>query len=116
MKSITLCSTVVVPSFDDAMVTIRKMTKKEFVAALKKVTRNLCGHPVTSAVLRAACPTLPESERAFWNGDGIAIAARPKGGVRNGRENEAQITIDDLEFCKFIVRRGNFSSLFCSDN
>jgi len=96
-----LLSTVVAPSFKSARLEIRELTRDEFLARLKLVDVNLCGHPLTNQVLREVCPTLPEPQKAFWQGDGIAIAARPRGGVRGASANgDTKVTLDDLEFCE----------------
>ena len=72
--------------------------KNELSILLHQVDRNLCGHPVTNSILRAICPTLPESKREFWDGSTTGLAVRPKGGVRNaGQEGDTRITLDDLE-------------------
>jgi hypothetical protein len=96
-----LLSTVVAPSFASAMITVTDLTRDEFLSHLAQVDVNLCGHPVTNQVLREVCRTLPEPCKEFWQGDGIAIAARPRGGVRGARVNgDAQVSLDDLEFCR----------------
>lgn len=100
----TLCSTVVVPSFCSQTLRVEALTPEQFRELLSGVTRNLCGHPVTNAVLCAECPTLPGFEKAFWNGEGVALAARPRGGVRGASQSgDTQVTFSDLEFCKFWV-------------
>ena len=100
---LTLCSTVVVPTFANATVRIEPLTADEFRALLPHVQHNLCGHPVTQAVLTAEYPGLPQAEKAFWNGDGVALAARPRGGVRGGAAGDTQVAFTDLEFCKFWI-------------
>jgi hypothetical protein len=96
-----LLSTVVAPSFKSARLEIRELTRDEFIARLGLVTTNLCGHPVTNRVLRDVCPTLPEPQKAFWQGDGVAIAARPRGGVRGASvTGDTPVSLDDLEFCE----------------
>jgi len=101
-----LLSTVVAPSFDDAVLEIKKLTQQEFVSRLPSVTTNLCGHPATVAVLKQVCPTLPEPKKAFWQGDGIGLCARPRGGIRGASTGgDAQVSLDDLEFCQIVYRK-----------
>jgi hypothetical protein len=106
---ITVVSTVVVPSFDNANVVIRRITsEKELANLLSRASRNLCGHPATNAVLKSICPELPEPERGFWDGVGFAIAARPKGGVRGSKSEGKDVEVtsfDDLEACLFVYTR-----------
>jgi len=93
----SLLSTVVAPSFLNQTIRVWELTKDEFLEKLKSVSINFCGHPVTNAVLREHVPTLPFTIRgAFWNGEGHALAARPKGG-------DTQVTIDKLEFVEFFI-------------
>jgi hypothetical protein len=102
MENISLTSTIVVPSFNHASMRIIALTKEQFLALLPQVTQNYCGHPLTMAVLKSECPSLPDKNGQFWDGQGTAIAARPKGGVRNAASvGDTEVTIDDLEFCKF---------------
>lgn len=99
---ITLVSTVVAPRFETGQLNIEAVDREYLLALLPKVDRNLCGHPVTDAVLRAECSTLPEPERAFWGGEGFALAVRPRGGVRAARqEGDTEVTLDDLEAVLF---------------
>jgi hypothetical protein len=99
--NIYLLSTVVAPSFKSATIKVTELTRDEFLLALAGVNVNLCGHPATIQVLRQHFPTLPEPQKAFWQGDGIALAARPKGGVRGASvAGDTPVTIDELEFCK----------------
>lgn len=96
-----LLSTVVAPSFRNATITITELTQDEFLRQLSQVNVNLCGHPVTNQVLRDAYPALPEPKKEFWNGDGIAIAARPRGGVRGASVNgDTVVTLAEMEFCE----------------
>jgi hypothetical protein len=99
---ITLVSTVVAPSFSAGRLEITPITTGELPTFLANVTRNLCGHPITDAVLRAVCSTLPMPERAFWTGEGHALAVRPKGGIRGAhQEGDTEVTLDDLEAVLF---------------
>jgi hypothetical protein len=96
-----LLSTVVAPSFRSATLRIEELTSEQFSELLAQVDTNLCGHPVTNQALRQIRPDLPEPQKAFWQGDGIAIAARPKGGVRGASvTGDTPVTLDDLEFCR----------------
>lgn len=105
MTNIYLLSTVVAPSFRDAVLEITELTQENFLLLLAQVNVNLCGHPVTNQVLRDACPTLPEPKKEFWSGDAIAIAARPRGGVRGASANgDTVVTLADMEFCKIEYR------------
>lgn len=105
--SVYLLSTVVAPSFETATIHVVEISQEEFLADLPKIDVNLCGHPVTNQVLRAACPSLPEPEKKFWQGDGIAYAARPKGGVRGAQQTgDTQVSLDDLEFCILSYQKG----------
>lgn len=95
-QELTLLSTVVAPAFAPGRLTLVPTSITSGV--LDQVTRNLCGHPVTDAVLRAVRPTLPQPERAFWDGATMGLAVRPKGGVRGATQmGDTQVTIQDLE-------------------
>jgi len=96
-----LLSTVVAPSFRSATLRIEELTCEQFAELLAQVNTNLCGHPATNAVLRQIRPDLPEPVKAFWQGDGVAIAARPRGGVRGASVvGDTPVSLDDLELCK----------------
>jgi len=102
MSDLTLVSTVVAPKFASGRLELTAVDREYLLTLLKRVTRNLCGHPVTDGVLRAVCPSLPQPERAFWAGEGHALAVRPKGGVRGAQaEGDTQVTIEDLEAVLF---------------
>ena len=106
-KNITLLSTVVAPTFQSGELSIIAVGKEELPDLLGRVNRNLCGHPITNKVLREVCPTLPENKREFWDGHSLALAARPKGGVRKSSEDgDTQVTLDDLEFALVEYERG----------
>jgi hypothetical protein len=101
-----LLSTIVAPSFESAVIDVIALSKEEFLELLQQVTDNLCGHPVTNAMLRAEHPSLPEPEKRFWRGDGVAIAARPRGGVRGASvTGDTQVTLDDMEFARVVWRK-----------
>lgn len=95
-KGLVLLSTVVAPSFNGGMLDI---TPVEITAdLLGKITRNLCGHPLTTEVLTNICPSLPKSEKAFWNGEPRGLAIRPRGGVRaSAQEGDTKVSLNDLE-------------------
>lgn len=102
MSDLTLVSTVVAPSFSAGRLELTPVSPDDLPAYLSNVTRNLCGHPVTDKVLRELCPSLPVPERAFWAGDGHALAVRPKGGVRAARaEGDTEVKLEDLEAVLF---------------
>ena len=91
-----LLSTVVAPSFVSGSISLVRVDITPELLA--QVTRNLCGHPVTIGVLKDIYPGLPNQEKAFWNGEGEALAIRPKGGVRGASATgDTQVTLDDLE-------------------
>jgi hypothetical protein len=97
--NITLLSTVVAPSFEAGLLSVTPVEPAELPGLLPQVTRNLCGHPVTNGVLQEVYPDLPAPEKAFWTGDTVGLAARPKGGVRGAsQEGDTKVTLDDLEF------------------
>jgi hypothetical protein len=99
---ISLLSTVVAPEFVDCKICVEKLDVESFLELLTNAEQNFCGHPLTWGVLKQYVPELPDVERGtFWDGDGFAIAARPKGGRRGGQETE--VTLNDLEFCKFWI-------------
>jgi hypothetical protein len=101
-NQITLVSTVVAPKFGNGRLELTAVDREYLLTLLPCVTRNLCGHPVTDTVLRQECPTLPEPERAFWNGEGLALAVRPRGGVRGARqEGDTAVTLEDVEAVLF---------------
>lgn len=85
MGNLTLLSTVVAPHFGSGTLRLIAVPTAELPQLLEGVTRNLCGHPVTDALLRAACPVLPPQERAFWDGSTTGLAVRPRGGVRGAQ-------------------------------
>jgi len=91
-----LLSTVVAPAF--AAGSLKLTPVKITPELLAGVSRNLCGHPLTDAVLRELHPGLPEAERGFWDGSDIGLAIRPRGGVRGARvTGDTPVTLDSLE-------------------
>lgn len=102
MGSITLVSTVVAPVFASGRLHLEVVDRNYLLQLLPLVSRNLCGHPITDSVLRAVCPSLPQPERAFWNGEGLALAVRPRGGIRNARaEGDTEVTLAEVEAVLF---------------
>ena len=94
---ITLISTVVAPTFKSGTLTVTEVTR-DVESLLSKVTSNLHGHAATVAVLKEIMPTLPEAVRGFWDGSTLALAVRPRGGVRAANSTgDTQVTLDDLE-------------------
>ena len=94
----TLLSTVVAPAFISGRIEIRAIALSDLPAALATVTVNRCGHPLTIAVLKSIRPDLPEQEKGFWDGSGVGLAIRPKGGVRGSAvTGDTPVTIDGLE-------------------
>lgn len=95
---ITLLSTVVAPEFAAGLLSVSPVDPETLKELLPHIDRNLCGHPATIRVLKDLCPSLPESERAFWDGSTTGLAVRPRGGVRNAAQaGNTQVTLDDLE-------------------
>lgn len=89
----TLLSTVVAPSFTNGTLTV---TPVELTTELlAQVERNLCGHPITTELLKSLFPYLPEAEKAFWDGSTLGLSVRPRGGVRGG--GDVEISWDSLE-------------------
>lgn len=100
--SFALTSTVIAP-FQPCKLLVAQLTADEFRVLCEGVTQNFCGHPVTLQHLASAGVELPEPQKGqFWDMRGIAIAARPKGGVRGAAEVEID-ALSELEFCAFIV-------------
>jgi len=107
-NKITLVSTVVLPRFPKEGEAFRLEgfgpTREQVLNMLQRVEVNYCGHPATVEALKAICPDLPAPVKGFWDGKGIALAARPKGGVRGAAASgDTQVTFDDLEFVVFRV-------------
>ena len=97
---ITLISTVVAPTFKSGTLTVTEVNRdvESLESLLSKVTFNLHGHAATVAVLKKIMPTLPEAVRGFWDGNTLALAVRPRGGVRAANSTgDTQVTLGDLE-------------------
>lgn len=100
--SFALTSTVVAP-FSPCKVVVAPLTTEQFKELCALVTHNFCGHPITLQKLQDAGVELPTAQKGqFWDMKGIALAARPKGGVRGSAEVELN-ALDELEFCAFAV-------------
>jgi hypothetical protein len=102
-----LISTIVCPTFQLGTLRVgRPITDPELLRKLlSHVWRNFSGHPKTTAVLRTVYPEIPDKDELhkFWTGTGVAIAARPRGGVRNASQNgDTEVTISDLEIVPFV--------------
>jgi hypothetical protein len=105
-SSITLVSTVVAPTFARGVISIDK-TVTDLTVILPHVTRNLCGHPLTNEVLKSIHTDLPAPEKGFWDGKGIALAVRPKGGVRGAAQTgDTKVGMVDLEAVLFTWHPG----------
>jgi len=93
---ITLVSTAVVPAFAHGQLTVVPVELNADM--LSQVGRNLHGHAATVACLRDLAPDLPQAERGFWDGTGLALAVRPRGGVRGaGQAGDTPVGLADLE-------------------
>jgi len=101
LPELNLLSTVVAPDFETALCVKIKLSKEEAIDLLPDVVKSFCGHPVTDGVLRSLVPTLPVAEKGkFWNGEGVGLCARPRGGVRlSAQKGDTEVTLEDLEFC-----------------
>jgi hypothetical protein len=96
LEGVTLLSTVVAPAFAAGRLELSPV--EDLADALRSVTRNLCGHPLTDAALRSVCPDLPAPQKAYWTGAPLGLAVRPKGGVRAAHTTgDTAVTLDDLE-------------------
>lgn len=93
----TLLSTVVAPRFERGCLNVEPISVDRLRELLPHVTRNLCGHPATDALLREVCPELPPAERGFWAGDTPGIAVRPRGGVRGAAGADVPVTMEAIE-------------------
>jgi len=100
-----LLSTPLVPNMPgctEITVHVTRLNEQDFLEKLALVQENYHGHEPTVALLREKFPALPPTRRGeFWDGDGDAIAARPKGGVRGG--GDKPVTWEDLEFFEIWV-------------
>jgi hypothetical protein len=98
--SFAITSTVVAP-FQACKLLVAPLTTEQFKELCSLVAHNFCGHPVTLQKLQEAGVELPAAQKGqFWDMKGVAIAARPLGGVRGA--SEVQLSgLEELEFCAF---------------
>jgi len=124
-KKINIVSTALVADWSlKGSLICTPLSADEFVAIVgnAKELENFCGHPETTKTLNDSGIKIPaqtmrlDSEGNsilhpkfktpmgdFWDGKGIAVAARPRGGVRNTSvEGDTKInSLDNLEFLMF---------------
>jgi len=120
-----IVSTVVLSDWSKTgRIVCKPLTAEEFAQEIKTADKiiNYCGHPATTDLLRESGLQIPpqklvyeadgvtpklnnfgKPQGAFWNGEGTAIAARPKAGVRGAAANgDTQVSsLDSLEFIMF---------------
>lgn len=104
IPSIALTSTVVATDFQPKASVRYPLSEEAFKAICKHITSNYCGHPVTLQLLEDSGIQLPEAQKGkFWDGQGWAVAARPKGGTRGTSHfGDTQVSaLSELEFCIF---------------
>lgn len=111
MKSkseIYLLSTVVAPTFKSGLLKMETISQEELINCLRAIKpgNNLCGHPVTSNLLKQLAPGLPEPVRGFWSGNGMGLAVRPRNGIRAAASNgDTQLTdLSELEWVSVTFR------------
>lgn len=86
---VVLLSTAVAPTFKPG--NLKLYPVEDHGKALAMITRNLHGHAPTVTALRQICPTLPDAVREFWDGQGLALAIRPEGGIRGGGDVDPDV-------------------------
>lgn len=124
MEKINLVSTALVADWTKKGVLIcTPLTSDEFAEVIINANEvvNFCGHPATTKLLKDSGLAIPDqllqynadgstkinlqggSQGAFWNGQGIAVAARPKGGVRASTATGDTLvsSLNQLEFLQF---------------
>jgi hypothetical protein len=105
ISKITLLSTVVAPVFETGTITMQKISTRMSAGGKKYldiVKKNFCGHPLTNDVLKSIRPDLPEPVSGFWDGEGWALAIRPKGGVRAAAQSgDTSVSLNDVEAVLF---------------
>lgn len=103
-KELYLLSTVVAPTFQEGRIELKPITREELIGCLRRVKpgHNLCGHPITSNLLKGLVPELPEPVRDFWKGDGMGIAVRPRNGVRSSASS-GDTNLSDLSDLEWIT-------------
>jgi len=125
MNKINLVSTVLLASWDrPGSLVCTPLKSEEFLSILNDADEviNFCGHPITTVKIREAGVTIPDQlmqldkdgevkinnftkkpQGAFWDGHGVAVAARPKAGVRgSAAAGDTNVSsLDELEFMRF---------------
>jgi hypothetical protein len=120
IMKLVLTSTVVAPKGQDGAIIQLTLTGEQFAKLAGSIETNFCGHPDTIALIRGVCPNLPDQlmqtnadgtvkinpftqkpQGAFWDGQGVAICATPKGGARNAAPMTPIEALSDLEFLIF---------------
>jgi hypothetical protein len=121
MKTINLVSTALVADWTKkGSLVCTPLTSEQFVSLVKNAEiKNFCGHPATTEILNNSGLNIPDQiiqlnpdgspkknshgfpQGAFWNGVGLAVAARPKGGVRAAVHDTLVNNLDELEFLQF---------------
>lgn len=103
-SEIYLLSTVVAPSFKSGLLEMETISQEELINCLRAVKpgHNLCGHPVTSNLLKKLVPGLPEPVRGFWSGNGMGIAIRPRNGIRAAACN-GDTPLSDLSELEWVI-------------
>jgi len=125
MKTLNIVSTALVADWSKkGKLICTPLTADEFVKTVKSAEeiKNFCGHPKTTAALNESGLNIPPQltkkdkngepilhpkfgtpQGEFWDGNGVAVAARPKGGVRSAAaQGDTEVSrLDDLEFLMF---------------
>ena len=125
MKKLNLVSTVILSDWSvSGKLVCSPLTSNEFANLINSAENilNYCGHPETTNKLKESGLNIPDQlvkkdnngnvilhpkfktpQGEFWDGKGLAIAARPKNGVRNAANTGDTIinSLDELEFIKF---------------
>lgn len=99
---VTLVSSVVVPRFETGRIELLRIDtpRIKLTAFLRDVAKNFHSHPATVRALKSICPGLPDAERGYWNGEGWALAVRPRGGCRRAADND--VALSDLEAVLYV--------------
>ena len=121
---INLTSTAVIPNWNkQGSLICTPLTSEKFSEIIKNSDKiyNFCGHPSTTELLKKSGLSIPDQllqyvdgkvklhpkfktpMGAFWDGIGIGIAARPRGGIRSAATNgDTELSsLDQLEFLRF---------------
>ena len=121
--TINLVSTALVADWTVAgSLVCTPLTSEQFAEVINSAdeVRNFCGHPATTNVLNASGLNIPAQlvvtdsegnpvlnrfgspQGQFWDGVGVAVAARPRGGVRAAAQTgDTEVSLNDLEFLQF---------------